>query len=274
VKTKQLPKKKNKSAPKSNDIGSQEEPCIAKNHAQRQQVANIDKWKVLNAEQEAKQDQSHNKVAEDHKYQERKSSTPSSSEPVSIYKTAKGEPVCTLCMRKFRTMEQLRRHKAASQLHKDNVRKAAELKRKKLEQESKPTKRPAPVVQYEDRAKKRRALHGEMQGEGVSGRREAAIMSLKAPQKPSWLKQKGVKGIDIAAELKNVHARLDRANATATSQVSATSNLNRSALPGETPMIASIRQEWDRIEPLSGSRSARQGPTSAHNERFGLGFNK
>jgi hypothetical protein len=269
VKTKKLPKKKSKSAPKSSEVGSQEESCFAKNHAQRQQVANMDKWKVLNAKQEAKQEQSHN----------RKSSAPSSSEPVSIYKTGKGEPVCTLCMRKFRNMEQLRRHEAASQLHKDNVRKAAELERKKREQErSKPTKRPTPVMQYEDRAKKRRALHGEMQGEGPSGRREAAIMSLKAPQKPWWLKQKGVQGIDIAAELKNVQARFDRANAPATSQVPAISNLNLSVasgvLPRETPMIASIRQVWDRIEePLSGSRSARQGPTSARNERFGLGFN-
>jgi hypothetical protein len=67
VKTNKLPKKKSKSAPKSNGIGSQEESCITKNHAQRQQVANIDEWKVLNvkkeAKQEVKQEQSHNKVA-------------------------------------------------------------------------------------------------------------------------------------------------------------------------------------------------------------------
>jgi RNA-binding protein 5/10 len=193
-----LPKKKSKAARKSNGIGSQEESYITKNHAQRQQVANIDKWNVLNGKQEAKTEQFHGKeeVAEDHsKHQERKSSTPSSIESATIFKTTKGEPVCTFCMRKFRSMEQLRRHESVSQLHKDNMRKAAELERKKREQESKLTKRPAPAVKYEDRAKKRRVLHGEMQGEGVAGRREAAIMSLKAPQSPSWLKPKGMTGI-------------------------------------------------------------------------------
>jgi hypothetical protein len=59
-------------------------------------------------------------------------------------------------------MEQLYHREAASHLHKDNMRKATELERKKCEQESKPTRFPAPVMQYKDRAKKSRELHGEM----------------------------------------------------------------------------------------------------------------
>ena len=55
--------------------------------------------------------------------------------------TPLGEPICTLCQRKFKSKEQLDRHERLSQLHKSN------LEKKQLE------------YQYVDRAAYRRAIH-------------------------------------------------------------------------------------------------------------------
>jgi hypothetical protein len=106
----------------------------ASNHTKRQYVAKMEKWNILNSAGE-------------------KSSTFSIEQSV-IQKTSKGEPLCKLCVRKFRNLEHLHRHEALSDLHKDNLKKASLIARR---QTCEP-KEESPVHD-EDRAKKRRLLN-------------------------------------------------------------------------------------------------------------------
>lgn len=72
-----------------------------------------------------------------------------------IPKTAKGEPICSLCQRKFPTLDKLFYHERVSELHKSNLAKRA------AAQEI-PTPQPAKTepCAYVDRAEQRRLLHG------------------------------------------------------------------------------------------------------------------
>ncbi|GKZ01369.1 hypothetical protein MPSEU_001087800 [Mayamaea pseudoterrestris] len=67
--------------------------------------------------------------------------------------TKSGAPVCLLCKRKFQSLEQLARHEAVSQLHKDNLL----LHQAKTAESLTST---ASATQYVDRARNRRELHG------------------------------------------------------------------------------------------------------------------
>lgn len=72
-----------------------------------------------------------------------------------IPKTAKGEPICSLCQRKFPTLDKLFYHERVSELHKTNLAKRA------AEQKAPTppaTKTETPM--YVDRAEQRRLLHG------------------------------------------------------------------------------------------------------------------
>ncbi|GAX13680.1 RNA-binding protein 5/10 [Fistulifera solaris] len=62
-------------------------------------------------------------------------------------RTAKGEPMCPLCRRKFPSVEKLLQHEKVSQLHKDNLAKAAQAKKEV-------------PSQYVDRAEQRRSMYG------------------------------------------------------------------------------------------------------------------
>lgn len=68
-----------------------------------------------------------------------------------VRRTAKGEPICDLCKRKFATMEKLEYHERVSQLHKDNL-----LKKKQSVEAAAKEK-----MKYVDRAEQRRNLHGD-----------------------------------------------------------------------------------------------------------------
>lgn len=86
----------------------------------KQHELNIDKWSDRQVE----------KRIEDRKFQ----------------RTAKGEPMCALCRRKFPTVEKLLHHEQVSQLHKDNLAKAATTRNEN--------------AQYVDRAEQRRSMYG------------------------------------------------------------------------------------------------------------------
>ncbi len=62
-------------------------------------------------------------------------------------RTAKGEPMCPLCRRKFPSVEKLLQHEKVSQLHKDNLAKAAQAKNEE-------------PSRYVDRAEQRRGMYG------------------------------------------------------------------------------------------------------------------
>jgi len=108
----------------------------------KKQMANIAKW---NIQEKSKRDELvaakplANKVGE------------------KIVRTVKGEPVCVLCQRKFKSLEKLRLHERLSRMHGANLAKQA------LDQAD--GKRAAgraqakPAQSYVDRAQKRRDLH-------------------------------------------------------------------------------------------------------------------
>jgi RNA-binding protein 5/10 len=116
---------------KTKKIKTKAAPSISK--AQKEQAAIIEKWSGKRSE--AKTD--HVEAVQD------------SSD--RVVKTAVGEPVCTICKRKFASIAKLELHKAASELHKKNVAKLAAVAEKRKE---------PPSMDYQDRAKKRREMHG------------------------------------------------------------------------------------------------------------------
>lgn len=86
--------------------------------------------------------------------QEKQSVAAKSVGDTQVATTAKGEPICQLCQRKFPTIEKLRYHEQVSKLHKDNVAKQQQA----LQAASKSTSDEKPA--YVDRAQHRRTLYG------------------------------------------------------------------------------------------------------------------
>jgi hypothetical protein len=128
---------------------------------QKEQAANIEKWTEKKAELKAEieTETAAEKAEPFAAVSDTSPSLPTNDrfipEPVvapKIRKTAMGEPICVLCKRKFPTAEKLRLHERVSDLHRQNLEKfeANNAKRKEVPQSS----------DYQDRAQKRRALHG------------------------------------------------------------------------------------------------------------------
>jgi hypothetical protein len=360
IKTTVLKKKK---GPKPNAANTIQEPSLAKDHAQRQQVAMIvEKWKIsLNEKEDTKEQsqktpstprepaattpkeqslhadnrkktsstprepvvstrkeqQSHQQAPDKRRNNDIPSPTrdpvvvsthpssqdknPKKSPPAVIQKTAKGMPVCMLCQRKFRSIEQLRCHESLSQLHKDNMKKFElakkeatknspmkkfELAKKEDTNNSPPTMRstrshhqetrPGPSTtrthQYQDRSKKRKMLF-EARADGLV---------LPTTRKKQRLRQVISSGIDVAGELKKVQERLDQQAAAMRVQ----SSIQQPSVPDysswlggvarrplDTNTMESIRKEWDRIEALAsapGPDSYKHTPSQLGS---GLGFN-
>jgi len=122
---------------------------IALTKVQKSQVANIEKWQVKQTEL---------------KTGSNVPLVPALASSVEIQRTTKGEPICVVCQRKFPSIEKLRLHEAKSELHKTNLEKQqAQLQQGtqegmgangELQQTTSTTET------YNDRAEKRRNLHG------------------------------------------------------------------------------------------------------------------
>lgn len=86
------------------------------------------------------------------KWSERQTELKAERDLSKIPKTAKGEPICSLCKRKFPTLDKLFYHEKVSQLHKTNLAKQASEQKVVATEEKKPA--------YVDRAEQRRLLQG------------------------------------------------------------------------------------------------------------------
>lgn len=91
-----------------------------------------------------------------------------------ISRTSKGEPICTLCQRKFPTLEKLLYHERVSKLHSENLRKAEEAKKERSQTESPKKKEKL----YMDRAQQRRDLFGS---DTAPSRGAVALMTDETP---------------------------------------------------------------------------------------------
>jgi RNA-binding protein 5/10 len=180
-----------------------------------------------------------------------------------IRMTAKGEPVCLICKRKFPTVDKLRLHEKASDLHKQNLRQIheAESNKRKLSDLSadltafgKTTVSDPPTAptEYEDRAQKRRQLHGPDVPFGAG--QQARSFSLqfetqRAPPAPldetnvghQMLQKLGWKGGDKSSQ-----------------EGSADGSDTRS-----TSSTHQLRKDWDRIEAIAGNPAQQQQPNNS-----------
>ena len=118
---------------------------IVRTKVQKAQVANIEKWQVKQAEL---------------KTGSAASSATAIAANTEIKRTAKGEPICVVCQRKFATVEKLRLHEAKSDLHKSNVAKQQQVAQENASEHKQDLEQPPTTEQYNNRAEKRRQLHG------------------------------------------------------------------------------------------------------------------
>jgi hypothetical protein len=166
LKTKEFKKKK---SPKCSV--TKKEAAKAATHGQRIHVANVEKWNTMTA---AKKTLECTKAAAKKAQKSAMTSLPPQSSSTAVSKTSKGEPICLMCMRKFRTEQQLQLHETKSQLHQDNVKKHA-LKKQTEESSGKFPRLP----KWEERR-------------STFERQESAVKSaahsfLLPPPRPAWL---------------------------------------------------------------------------------------
>lgn len=154
----------------SMDAASNQQPAASTvSKLKQEQIANIGKWNVKQAE--LKQQSGLDSTSKKSALPETQASLPKKQ---SIRTTAKGEPICMLCKRKFPNMAKLNLHVKSSELHKKNLQKLREKKKqqaaggagtkRKVDETTASGPTSISVVEgaptYTDRAEKRRQLHG------------------------------------------------------------------------------------------------------------------
>lgn len=174
--------------------------------AQKEQIANIEKWTGKQAELNEGTTASATSAAPAGTVEGDSATTMGRLQPQQqqqqlnkVRTTAKGEPMCVICKRKFPTIEKLRLHEKASDLHKKNLlilqqqqqQRAAKRKVDELDpndesgsstaavgtvsgessRNNTTTVTAASTTQYQDRAEKRRQLHGPDSSIAIAGAR-------------------------------------------------------------------------------------------------------
>ena len=139
------PKKEDGSAKDKSNIVISEPVTVPKQHAM-----NIEKWSERQVEIRQQVYEGKSKVGDDDRVQ-----------PVA---TAKGEPICLLCRRRFPNLDKLRHHEEVSNLHKENLAKQAALATVEKGEQSIIAKNAimpnvTTTATYLDRAEQRRQLH-------------------------------------------------------------------------------------------------------------------
>ena len=142
LKTKKLPGSSSQTKKKPKTIDNVKTPNTL-NPQKRQHQDDISKWSERQEEMKASVPHANAKA------------DPSVTRNVS--RTAKGEPICTLCKRKFPNLEKLEYHERVSKLHAENLKKLNEKAPKEVSQNN---TKAAPNSNYVDRAQQRRDMYG------------------------------------------------------------------------------------------------------------------
>lgn len=155
-------------------------------------------------------------------------------------------PICILCKRKFASLDQLRRHEQQSELHKTN------LAKKKADESAALTSQQQETLKYQDRAQKRRLLHGDL----------SVAPPAKRIEQSRQLERTDVIDPEAALGQHNVGNQLFH------------KMLSRSSkpLPKDTPtgLCETIKADWRRIENMSNTRAfAQEFP---QDKEKGIGF--
>ena len=189
-----------------------------------------------------------------------------------IVRLSAGEPICTICMRKFLNAEKLKRHETESALHKENLAKLREIERSVIPGRQVPSpmriEAPAPT-QYIDRAKKRRNLYGEsIMAPPIRPLALAPVVhAVVDPEKNLGKKSVGNKLFQKML-LKSQTAGGDQ-SPSSSSAASAPSTGARVV----SDLTANLRQDWARIESLAHGAMQRQRTGSSFTGGKGLGNN-
>ena len=161
-----------------------------------------------------------------------------------IPKTAKGEPICSLCQRKFPTLDKLLFHERVSELHKSYLAKKAAAA-KKVEGASSATTTAATQdnksTTYTDRAEQRRLMHGPENPGPVSlttNNSEEAVAPIATAVDPKETLNETNIGNKMLQKLGWQQGKgLGRREASRSSE---------------------LQQDWDRIERLAASNGSRK----------------
>ena len=164
LKTKKLPKSNhgNPNKPKAvskTDVASDPSSTDQNsNPLQRQHHMDMSKWSERLEERKQQEDSGPTATT---KRESTKDDKPTESTNTAtnkkIARTAKGEPMCVLCQRKFPTVEKLRYHERVSKLHAENLKKKTKKEKDTTVTESTMKRE----EKYIDRAQQRRALYGD-----------------------------------------------------------------------------------------------------------------
>jgi RNA-binding protein 5/10 len=245
LKTKKVTRK-----PKIGITDPKSAPIVSK--AQKEQAANIDKWSGKQAELKAETEATATAMASPPTKPTTAGETtpsPTSAANQKIKTTSKGEPICVICKRKFSTVEKLRLHEKASDLHKENL---AKLVAKGNNMEK---RKEAPQPVYQDRAKKRRDLHGPESAIPNSALAKAVHGSTER-EASNPLEKLGADNIGHQLLQKlgwESGGSLGRKGGDSTGASGSTGEANRTT-------EENLRKDWDRIEALAGAGARKSGP--------------
>jgi hypothetical protein len=158
-----------------------------------------------------------------------------------ISRTAKGEPICTLCQRKFPTVDKLFYHEKVSELHKANLAKqvVTEEQNVAVVQKAPPVATTKPAA-YVDRAQHRRILHGP----------ETPVTA--APTPPSTAAAVVVKNTTVDPK-----DTLNESNIGNKLLQKLGWQQGKALGRGRSTAAAEVQQDWERIERLAGSHNGK-----------------
>jgi hypothetical protein len=205
--------------------------------------------------------------------------TPQSEEAPSISqdvaKAATGEPICTLCMRKFSDLEKLRQHVQLSKLHEANVKKRkAETPSgqqvqpaSSIESKTRPSSETKPAVKYTDRAAKRRMLHHDLPTR-LSHNQIPDLFPQQKIQRTAMVDPASILGAhNIGNQL---FQKMVSKGSTTITKNPETRDEDRKQEAAED-FTTNLRKDWERMESFSRQNGAARRPGPNLTEKPGLG---
>jgi OCRE domain/G-patch domain len=236
----------------------------------KQHALNIEKWSVRQNEIRQQEQEGKSKLEDD---------------STKIVATAKGEPICLLCRRRFPNVDKLRHHEEVSTLHKENLAKQALSATEKKQENADATTsnlQPPTVVSasYVDRAEQRRQLH-QVETMNTSSVRTLnsdvhSIVSADTNHSRSGNVVETKNILSATLDESNIgHQMLQKLGWKAGNVLGKKSDGNDTRNDSERPEDSSttasrIAQDWDRIEAASKLSSSQRG-ISMNTVKKGIG---
>lgn len=174
--------------------------------------------------------------------------------PKAVPTTAKGEPICLLCRRRFPSLEKLRYHETASALHKENL---AQATASAAPEKDTPTNASSDAAEsaatYVDRAEQRRQMHQYTNPEGQP------VANSLFPVEVSTATHESVDSTRNLDESNIGHQMLQKLGWKTGDGLGRVLNAEAGV---SLDVPSTLEQDWDRIEALATSapsRSNRKG---------------